>query len=101
MLSPNAVGKTVKITADWSSWTVWPTHGDDDTAKETFYGLQFRATATGLGNAILWFGRVDPDGSSHGIKNGFKVSETPGASAGVDAEDLTAAVLKALAGVLC
>ena len=63
--------------------------------------MQFRAAGSGLGSPILWFGNVDPDGTSHGIKNGFKVMETPGASAGVTDEDLTRAALGALGRVLC
>ena len=92
----------VKLTADWSDWTVWTEHGNDDTASATAYGLQFRATASGFGNAIVWFGRVDPDNSSHGIKQGFRASaQTLAADATINADDLTPAVLAALAKVLC
>jgi hypothetical protein len=50
----------------------------------------------------VWFGRVDPDNSSHGIKQGFRVgAQTLAADATVNADDLTSAALAALANVLC
>jgi hypothetical protein len=82
-LSPDASGTVVRISSDWWSFSVWATPGDDNTVQETFNGLQFRATARGLGNAILWYGTVYPDGTTVGVKNGLDADGnlTPGAIA--------------------
>ena len=89
-LSPSGGGKVVKISNDWVSWSTWETPGDDDTVLETSVGLQFRATAPGLGNAILQKGTVYPDGSTRGIKNGID-----------DDGNLTPRAIDALSKVLC
>ena len=94
-LSPNATGRVITLSSDWVSTSVWTTPGDDNTVQETGYGLQYRATAPGLGNAIYWFGIAYygfavPDGTTKGIKNGF------------DADgNLTPVAIAAVGRVLC
>jgi hypothetical protein len=89
-LAPDGSGRIVRISSDWWSTSVWTTPGDDNTVHETFHGLQYRASAPGLGNAIFWYGTVHPDGTTVGIKNG------------IDAEgNLTPGAIAALSRVLC
>jgi hypothetical protein len=49
-----------------------------------------RASAPGLGNAIVWSGVIEPDGTTHGVKHG------------IDADgNLTPAAIAAVGRVLC
>ena len=66
-LTPDASGKVIKITGNWSSLSYWTIPGDNDTLVQTDHGLFVHGTAKGLGASLILAGKIDPDGTLHGV----------------------------------
>ena len=66
-LTPDASGTVIKITGNWSSLSTWTVPGDNDTLVQTDQGLMVHGTAPGLGANLLLAGKIDPDGTLHGV----------------------------------
>jgi hypothetical protein len=71
-LSPTGTGPTVKISGDWSIWTVWTTPGDDSTLVEyRSSGNDFKVSAPGFGVILQNAGVTYADGTHHGVSAQF------------------------------
>jgi hypothetical protein len=71
-LSPTGAGPSVRISGDWSEWTVWTTPGDDSTMVTTRNsGDGFKISAPGFGVINHAAGLSYPDGTYHGILGDF------------------------------
>lgn len=71
-LSPTGAGPTVKISGNWSFWTVWTTPGDNSTAVDTrTSGNDFKVSAPGFGVIVHHAGLTYPDGTHHGVAAEF------------------------------
>jgi hypothetical protein len=89
-LSPTGGGPSIRVTGNWNSYATWSTPGDDDTLVETFHGLQIKAIGPGLRSDLMLAGRIDPDGTVHGI---LTVDEPLG--------EISPAAIVVLDGILC
>jgi hypothetical protein len=74
---------------NWNS-SVWSTPGDDDTLVETYHGLQIKAIGPGVGSDLMLAGRIDPEGTVHGI---LTVDEPLG--------EISPAAIVVLEGIFC
>lgn len=66
-LSPDARGTVIEITGNWSTSGYWTVPGDNDTLVQAEHGLLIHATAPGLGASLILAGRIDADGTLHGV----------------------------------
>ena len=67
-LSPTGAGPTVKLSGNWSFWTIWTTPGDDATAIDTHSsGSDLKLSAPGFGVILHNAGLSYPDGTHHGL----------------------------------
>jgi hypothetical protein len=89
-ISPTGEGATIRTTGNWNSYSVWSTPGDDDTLVETFQGLHIKASGPGVGSDLMLAGRIDPDGTVHGI---LTVDEPLG--------QISPAAIVVLSGIFC
>jgi hypothetical protein len=71
-LSPSGDGPTVRLTAHWNWWSVWPVPGGgDEDAIVTEVGMSLKAIGPGLGAEFQISGRFDPNGDHTGIFTAF------------------------------
>ncbi len=89
-LTPDASGPVIEITGNWTATASWTVPGDDDTLVQTEHGLEFHGTAKGLGASLILAGKIDPDGTLHGVNT---VDEPIG--------EISAAAIATIESVLC
>ena len=89
-LSPDASGAVIEITGNWSASAYFTVPGDLDTLVQTEHGLEVHGTAPGLGASLILAGKIDPDGTLHGVNT---VDEPIG--------QISAAAIATIESVLC
>jgi hypothetical protein len=89
-IQPGDGGPSIDITGNWSTSYVWTTPGDDATILATDRGLEFKASAPGIGAQLMLAGRIGPDLEVHGINT---IDEPLGT--------ISPAAVAVLEGILC
>lgn len=66
-LTPDASGRVIPFTGRWTQHDAFTVPGDPDTVVEDATGLAFHARDPRLGADLILAGRIEPDGTLHGV----------------------------------
>ncbi|HET7030237.1 MAG TPA: hypothetical protein VFI34_06980 [Candidatus Limnocylindrales bacterium] len=89
-LTPDASGRAIPFVGHWTQHDTFSVPGDPDTVVEDATGLAFHATDPRLGADLILAGRIEPDGTLHGVN---RVDEPLG--------EISPASIATLESVLC